>query len=190
MQAIKWNLAIAMLLATGGNGIVAAQSAIDGLQPLVEASARRLDIAQQVAFAKWDSKTAVEDAPREAQVIMSATREGESMGLDGAYVAGFFLAQIEANKLVQYSLLADWYRAGRAPAHGRINLTTTIRPELDRLQTELVRALTVARAVRTSATCHADIARAVGKYLSAHQPDAGTYKKIALDRALAAVCTS
>jgi chorismate mutase len=50
-----------------------AQKAKDKLQPLVETSARRLAIAEQVAQAKWDSGAPVEDAAREAQVIASAT---------------------------------------------------------------------------------------------------------------------
>jgi chorismate mutase len=41
------------------------------LQRLVEASAQRLVIAEQVALAKWDSGTPVEDTSREAQVIAS-----------------------------------------------------------------------------------------------------------------------
>ena len=35
-----------------------------------------------VALAKWDSHAAVEDAPREAQVITSAVKDGELKGLD------------------------------------------------------------------------------------------------------------
>jgi chorismate mutase len=94
-----------------------AQSANDLLQSLVETSARRLAFAEQVALAKWDSGTPVEDAVREAQVIASATKAGESRGLDPAWVSNFFRAQIEANKLIQYSLSADWRRVGKAPDH-------------------------------------------------------------------------
>jgi chorismate mutase len=177
------------LLAIAANGIEGGQSAIDQLQPLVETSVRRLDIAEQVAFAKWDSKAKVEDAPREAQVIQGAVKEGESAGLDRTFVANFFRAQIEANKVVQYALLADWYRAGGAPAHGSANLTTGIRPKLDRLQTELVGELVATVSIRARASCDADIAMAIGKYLSTHQHDPALRQKLALDRALAAACT-
>src|SRR5215469_1360111 len=57
------------------------QNAIDNLQPLVETSARRLVIAEQVALAKWDSGTPVEDTAREAQVIAGVIQAGESRGL-------------------------------------------------------------------------------------------------------------
>ena len=91
------------------------QSTIDRLQPLVDTSARRLLLAKQVALAKWDSRAPVEDPTREAQVITAAAKEGELKGLNRQFVSDFFAAQIEANKLVQYSLLAAWHRAGGAP---------------------------------------------------------------------------
>ena len=45
------------------------QSLIDKLQPLVEMTAERLAIAKQVALAKCESGTPVEDVSREAQVL-------------------------------------------------------------------------------------------------------------------------
>jgi chorismate mutase len=189
MHLNRRNLVIMTILAIGGNGIEGGQNAIDQLQPLVEASVHRLDVAEQVAFAKWDSKAKVEDAPREAQVIMDAVKEGESAGLDRTFVANFFRAKIEANKVVQYALLADWYRAGGAPAHGPANLTTGIRPKLDRLQTELVGELVDTISIRVRASCHADIVMAIGKYLSTHKYDPARRQAIVLDRALATACT-
>jgi chorismate mutase len=134
----KGQLAIVIISLISGIRTAHEQSAIGRLQPLVEISARRLTIAEQVALAKWDSNAAVEDAPREAEVIMRAVNEGESRGLDRTFVSNFFKDQIEANKIVQYSLLAAWHRAGRAPAHRPIDLATAIRPELDKLQMQLI----------------------------------------------------
>jgi chorismate mutase len=172
-----------------GIGTAGVQSAIDRLQPLAEISARRLAIAEQVAFAKWDSHAAVEDTRREAQVITSAVREGEFKGLDRTFVSNFFKAQIEANKVVQYSLIADWRRAGSAPAHRPINLAAVIRPQLDKLQTELIGELTDTADIRASAACSEYVAKAIEKYLVAHKHDAGPLQTIALGRALAATCT-
>ena len=188
MKPNKRTLVIVIIYAISGIAMAHAQSAIDTLQPLVETSARRLAIAEQVALAKWDTKTPVEDAPREAQVTAGAVRDGKSRGLDGTFVSSFFRAQIEANKVVQYSLLADWRRVGKAPAHKPINLTATIRPELNQLQIKLVKELADTAAIRASATCRADTAKAVGKYLAANKHDAGPLQAIALDRALAAAC--
>jgi chorismate mutase len=188
MQLNKRKLQMIIALIVGGTSMARGQVAIDRLQPLVETSASRLLIAERVALAKWDTGAPVEDKPREAQVIMDAVKEGESRGLDPTWVAEFFKAQIEANKVVQYSLLADWRRSGRVPAHASINLAT-IRPELDQVQKALIAELADTVTIRASTTCHADVAKAVGKYVSVHKHDVGPLQTIALDRALAASCT-
>ena len=164
-------------------------NAIDKLQQLVETSAQRLVLAEQVALAKWDTGTPVEDAPREAQVIASAIEAGESRGLEQKAVANFFRAQIEANKLVQYSLLAESRRLDKAPDHAPVNLAGTIRPGLDQVQTALIAELAETSGVRASASCRTDVAKAVGKYVSAHKNSFSSLKTIALDRAMAAACT-
>jgi chorismate mutase len=189
MQFIQGKAMLLAAFAISGIDIVRAQNAVDKLQPLVEMSARRLALAEQVALAKWDSHTSVEDPSREEQVIMSAVTEGKSRDLDGTFVSKFFRAQIEANKAVQYSLLANWYRAGRAPGHAPVSLANTVRPELDRLQTALIAALANTAAIRAGTTCHAEVAKAAGKYISAHKGDRWRLQAIALDRALAAACT-
>jgi chorismate mutase len=131
----------------------------------------------------------VDDAPREAQVIKDAVRDGKSKGLDPIFVSNFFRDQIEANKVVQYSLLADWYRDGRAPAHSPINLGTTIRPELDELQIELIGELAETKAIRASPACAEYVARASENYLASHKHNAPPLLAIALDRALARTCS-
>ncbi|HTF63164.1 MAG TPA: chorismate mutase [Edaphobacter sp.] len=172
-----------------GTSAARGQDAIDRLHPLVETSARRLLIAEQVALSKWDSGTAVEDLPREAQVIRDAVREGNSKGLNPTSVSNFFKAQIEANKVIQYSLLADWRRSGRAPTHASIDLVATIRPDLNRVQTALIAELADTVAIRAGTTCRADVAKAIGKYILEHKHEGRPLQSIALDRALAASCT-
>src|SRR5260370_37792101 len=88
------------------------QTAVEKLQRLVENSARRLNLAQEVAFAKWQTGTAVEDPPREEHVIASAVSGGKTERLDPAIVCRFFRAQIEANRGVQALLLSAWHRGG------------------------------------------------------------------------------
>jgi chorismate mutase len=190
MLKINWTLATMLASTITATGPAHSQHAGGQLQSLVETSASRLVIAKQVALAKWDDGTAVEDAPREAKVITGAVKDGESVGLEPASVANFFRAQIEANKLVQYSLLADWRRSGKAPAHTPINLVATIRPQLDQVQKTLIGELKDTVAVRASTTCPADVAKAVGKYVSEHKPDVGPLEAMALGRAMAATCTS
>jgi chorismate mutase len=184
----SWKLAIILASAIPATGPALSQNAQDPLQGLVETSAHRLLIARQVALSKWDQGAPVEDAPREEKVIASAVKDGLAVGLEPASVESFFRAQIEANKVVQYALLADWHRSGTAPAHVPINLVVTIRPQLDQLQTTLVAELKDSAAIRASATCQTEVARAVGKYVIAHKQGLGPLEEIALDRALAATC--
>jgi chorismate mutase len=171
-------------------GLMQPQTTADRLQALIATSAQRLSIGKQVALSKWDSKIPVEDAPREAHVIAAAIQAGELRGLDQIFVATFFKAQIEANKLVQYSLLAEWYRLGNAPAHPSIDLSNAIRPELDQIQTALVAELADTRNIRAKASCPTELAVAIGKYVAAHQADLSHLDAIALDRSLATACNA
>ncbi len=165
-----------------------AQTAVDQLQPLVETSARRLKLAREVAFAKWDNGAAVEDPPREEHVIATAVTEGKTEGLDPAVVSRFFRAQIEANKAVQSSLLSTWHRGGKAPDHLTKDLTTTIRPQLDEIQKELIEELVTTAPLRASSTCRLDLAQAMSGYLTTHQLSAADGQATALKQSLAAFC--
>jgi chorismate mutase len=148
----------------GGISTASAQSATVKLKMLVETSARRLAPARRVAFAKWDARSQVEDAIRESEVITAAVKAGQSRGLDRKFVSNLSRAQIEANKLVQYSQLASWHRAGSAPFHPLIDLIT-VRDKLDRLQEDLISELGDA-APRSGTMCQPDTAKAVGKYIA------------------------
>jgi chorismate mutase len=165
-----------------------AETTVDQLQPLVETSARRLNLAQEVAYAKWDNGTPVEDPPREEHVIASAVTEGKTEGLDPAVVSRFFRAQIEANKVVQSSLLSAWHRVGKAPDHQAKDLATTIRPQLDEIQKQLIEELVTTAPVRTSSTCRLDLASAVSGYLATHQLGPVDVQATALKQSLAAFC--
>ena len=188
MPTNKQKMVLLIMLSIPAATSAYAQVESEHLQELVELSARRLVIAEQVALAKWDNGMPVEDASREDHVIGGATKAGESRGLDPTSVSNFFRAQIEANKLVQYSLLADWRREGRAPDHSPVDLPNTIRAKLDDVDKELIAELAESRVVRGSASCPTDIARAVRKYTLAHTKQFSPLKAIALDRALAAAC--
>jgi chorismate mutase len=109
--------------------------------------------------------------------------------LDPTLVSNYFKAQIETSKVIQYSLLADWRRCGRAPAHVPIDLVITIRPALDRVKTALIAELADTVAIRASTTCRADVAKAIGKYILEHKHEVGPLQSIAPDRAIAASCT-
>jgi chorismate mutase len=114
--------------------------------------------------------------------------EGKTEGLDPAVVSRFFRAQIEANKVVQSSLLSTWHRVGKAPDHQTKDLATTIRPQLDEIQKQLIEELATTASVRASSTCRLDLATAVSGYLTAHQLSPVDVQASALKQSLAAFC--
>lgn len=156
------------------------------LVSILDMTVSRLKIARQVALAKWDSQKPVEDSAREAIVIAAAVKEAQQVGISPTVATGFFSDQIEANKLVQYGLLADWRRAGIAPPDERVNLLNDIRPELDRLQKGFIQELAAVQVFQSSAQCPVHMAKLSGKY--AIDKGLSPLYSIALDRALARFC--
>ncbi len=123
------------------------------LAPLMTTISERLAIADQVALTKWDSGKPIQDSPREAQVIAAAAKLAPTYNLDAQDVSQFLAAQIEANKLVQYALLATWHEAGKAPDTPRPDLVGQIRPQLDQLQTRLLREYSAFSTYRQDPHC-------------------------------------
>lgn len=125
----------------------------EALKPLLMTIKERIEIADQVALTKWDSAQPVQDAEREARVISDARQQSGGYMLAADDAAQLLAAQIEANKLVQYGLLAAWHTAGNAPETERPDLKNNIRPQLDKLQDRLLRSYATFSPFRTSKAC-------------------------------------
>jgi chorismate mutase len=179
---------VLILFATLIWGMKTASAATDSIRSLVQTSAQRLQIAEKVALAKWYSGASVEDASREVEVIQKAVKDGAGAGLESAQVEGFFKAQIEANKLIQYSLLAEWQRQGQAPEQAGANLVKEIRPQLDEIEKQLIEELKQSAGARSAKTCPADVAKAVAEYLDSRKLKTDSREGAALDRAMASAC--
>nr|WP_315412204.1 chorismate mutase [uncultured Pseudomonas sp.] len=152
------------------------------LEPLLNSIAERLEIADQVALSKWDSKKPVEDKQREQEVIASVIAQAPTYKLAPAAAEQFFSAQIEANKLVQYTHLSDWQFQGKAPDDPRPDLVKQIRPKLDELQKRLLQQLADFTPQRTDAQCPQWLASAV------HEPLNDPLRQLAMIRATAELC--
>ena len=169
-----------------------AQSAVPQAQDfskLVELSATCLEISRKVALTKWDSKLSIADPPndpREKQVIDAATSEARGMGIPDELASAFFADQIEASKLVQFVLMADWRRSGSVPADRRADLKTELRPSLDRPRTQFIEELVATQTLRADPDCKLHLARATGDHGGHHR--LGPLYRIGLDRGLARVC--
>lgn len=156
---------------------------------LVELSAKRLGISRSVALTKWDTRQPVADPPndpRESEVIAAAVDEAKRRNLPTDLAAAFFSDQIEASKLMQFALMAEWQRAGTAPPERRSDLKTELRPALDELRARFIDELAATRTLRDAPTCRSDIARTAKAYAQSRRLSA--LEAIALDRGLARVC--
>jgi chorismate mutase len=183
-RMVKGAVASALLLATALSHGASAPSG--DFSRLIDLTVNRLHVAREVALTKWDTHKPIEDSEREGVVISAAAAEAAPAGVSRQLATHFFADQIEANKLVQYGLLAQWHREGQAPAERRASLTNDIRPELDRLQGEFIRELAATDGLRAKPDCAARLSQATQVYSSAHKLDA--LYSVALDRALARVC--
>ncbi|WP_144805153.1 gamma subclass chorismate mutase AroQ [Curtobacterium sp. BH-2-1-1] len=147
--------------------------------------AERLDTAPEVAAAKYHSGEPVEDAARERTVLDTARTAAERDHVDPDWVEAVFADQIEASKQAQTALLDEWTRhPDRAPAEAP-DLTTTVRPTLDRITTELVSGLARLQDVRDDPSCARDLRRAAG---AVHVSDAPVRQ--ALPTAIEHLCTA
>jgi len=117
---------------------LASETALDKLLRLI---AERLALMPDVARHKYNSGAAVEDLPREAQVIEAVTAQAVEAGLAEDLAAKFFQAQIDASKMIQSARIAAWKSEGHAHFIDVPDLKTVIRPKLDALTPAMLAAL-------------------------------------------------
>ncbi|MBF8659276.1 chorismate mutase [Pseudomonas putida] len=139
------NRLLCLLTAFSLSGCMAASPRHPALEPLLDTIEQRLAIAQAVALHKWDKEQPVQATDREQAVLARVQVAAPGLGLAPHDAEAFFADQIEANKLVQYTLLHQWRLAGRAPDNLRADLQTVIRPKLDRLEGQLLEQLAAFR---------------------------------------------
>ena len=104
----------------------------------------RLSYMDDVARNKWNSGAAIEDLPREREIIEGIGKQAAGYGLDATIARDFFRAQIEASKIIQNTRFREWRAAGQ-PRFERVrDLGSEIRPALDALTPAMMSALAAA----------------------------------------------
>jgi chorismate mutase len=135
-------LALAASLACGcattANFTAADRATVGRLLGLIK---QRLDVAPEVARTKWNTKVPIEDLPREKQIIEAVAERAPEYGLDPRMAGIFFTGQIEASKIIQNALHAEWTARRQAPFAKVVDLGQSIRPVLDQLTPTMMRAL-------------------------------------------------
>ena len=116
----------------------------DAIEPILALSDARLALMPGVAAFKWQNHTPISDPPRERAVIERAVMLAEPLGLSADGVRGFFELQIRLANEVENQLHERWRARGFDYPQAVPNLTTEVRPQLDRLTGELLSALYLA----------------------------------------------
>jgi len=114
---------------------------IDHILQLIQ---QRLGYMDDVARNKWNSGAAIEDLPREREIIDGLGRQAADYGLDAATARDFFRAQIEASKIIQRTRFDEWRAQNQPPFKNLPDLRDKIRPALDALTPELMHSLAAA----------------------------------------------
>lgn len=123
-------------------GPAEAQQAIDQLLELMQ---QRLELMHEVARWKWNTGKAIADPERERAFLKEIVKEGAAHQLDPDWTRAFFAAQIEAAKRLQQADFKRWQAANQGPFAQVADLAQTLRPRIDVLSRDLVRALAKAR---------------------------------------------
>ncbi|GAA2337093.1 chorismate mutase [Streptomyces violaceusniger] len=155
------------------------------LRPLVELSAQRVLVADEVAAAKWGTDSPIDDPAREREVLAAVARQAEELGADPVATSRIFRDQIEASKVVQRGLYSRWDAdPSQAPTErpdlGRVRL------EINRINGELVRAIADSAAVRESPSCVGRLT--AGTAAVVHGRHLDPLHTVALVRSLPSVC--
>jgi chorismate mutase-like protein len=101
----------------------------------------RLAVMSDVARYKWNAGAAIEDTARENELLATLVAQSADLGVPAARTERFFRAQFAAARQIQQDLFTLWRRQGRGKLPPAPDLRTDIRPQLDALSAELLRAL-------------------------------------------------
>ncbi len=113
---------------------------------LSELTAKRLSLAPEVAWYKFREGLPVYDRKRESESLARLVNQGKTMGLPSGRVKTFFTAQMAASRSVQKKLITEWKMGGQLPTAPPRDLVKGIRPEMDRLNSEIL--IELARTLR------------------------------------------
>ena len=158
------------------------QAASPALDKLVALSSQRLLLADQVAASKAQTGKAVEDATREAEQLTLLAAHAQTHHLTPERTTAFFRWQMEANKLVQYQLLAaPPISSGEPPM-----ALEDIRTRLNLLNQELLQTLAPALAELQPGACREQLYAAIETQATQQKLDA--LHRSALIRAFGDTC--
>lgn len=111
------------------------------LDHLLSLIVERLMVAPDVARTKWNTHAPIEDLGRERQIISAVGAGASGYNVPRDTAERFFRGQIEASKIIQRAMFAEYETAHQPPFTTVVDLDEEIRPTLDRLTPEMMLAL-------------------------------------------------
>ncbi|MFJ9175564.1 chorismate mutase [Streptomyces sp. NPDC102360] len=158
------------------------------LAAITSLATERLALADKVAAAKYGTDAPIDDPAREKVILDDVAKRSADLGIDPEFAGAVFRDQIEANKVVQRGLYARWDAHPEQRPTERPDLATEVRPQLDRITTQLLDALREVAPTRTSPACGPLLTAVALRDAHARGFDALHLKGLA--RALPSVCAS
>jgi chorismate mutase len=162
-----------------------APSAQSAMVTLVEVMARRIEIGDTVAAAKWGTPQPIDDPAREKVVVDTASSRAPGYGVDPAEAVRVFSDQIAASKVVQYGLFSRWTAHPEQAPTDRPDLAR-IRPVLDGITGELLTQLHATEVTRAGRACRYQLLAAEVRIVTTDHLD-GLHRE-ALRRASTSIC--
>ena len=156
------------------------------LTGLVDAAAQRLQVAETVAAAKWNTHGAIEDPDRvRVQLDQLGAAARATARVDPGYVTRVFGDQIAATEAIEYSRFADW-KLNPADVPGSPPDLAASRSAIDRLNTVMLGQIEADWDVVHSPACAAQLADARDEIVAVRRLD-GLYQR-ALTAATRSYC--
>jgi chorismate mutase len=155
---------------------------------LVDISAQRALIANDVAAFKFNTGGSIEDPAREQQLLDTVADMSAQLGVDPVVAQAIFRDEIDGNKTVQYGLFDQWTAHPEQTPTEWPDLTTVIRPELDKITTELMDQIKATSQLQVAPDCGHKLAAATAEVDHHRHLDALHVR--AVNQALARVCHS
>jgi chorismate mutase len=194
MPTSRWSLLVGVMVAlapligacsTQPSAVPGTPFPVSALRELTDLAVERIRLSDQVAAAKFGTPQPIDDLVREQQVLDAVAKASPDLGVGPEEAGRFFRDQIEASKIVQRGLYAEWTAHPQQRPTTRPILATQVRPQLDRITTEFLVALRASRTPRHARSCPAELG-AVSRF-AAGQLD--VLHRDALAVALRSVCT-
>ena len=135
-------LALCWLLAGNVQAAPVFADPAQDIDRIVELTVQRRAAMRDVAAWKWVHQLPINDPERERELLERMRAQGRVLGIEPEALADFFELQMKWARREQRRAFVEWEKSG-APTAAARDLNTELRPALDDIGSELLRALYV-----------------------------------------------